>query len=1289
MNKKRVHKEKNRAVPWENAFREFLNASDEGFFIIDSAGRFREANGAYCRMTGCSREELLEKGLEEMNGVDTAKAVRDRIEAILGSGTLRYLTSHRRKNGGIIDVEISATSYTTDDGTYILAFVRNIEDRNDKIWRELTRGSLLELFAKETSRKEYLESVVELLGSWSGFRHICVRLIDENGCMPCEASAGSDDAMLHDADIIPPDVHQYACDQTAADAVEFNEFGNITSEGAFYCNDAQSFIRGLSEEDRWRYSGACGNEKFKSIIVIPLRHLEKTIGVVHLADERDGKSSPGVVDFIQSIAPIISEAVNRFNVEQELSNNYDTQRIINSLLNLAFEGEPVEVILQRSMDLIFTMPWLREDRKGCIYLIEDQPSVLALKAHRGFSGEEIVKYARVPFARCICKESLDHGAVPAVSFGNVEEAGECLTELLEGSYCVPIATAERMLGVISINRLRRRSYTGTEEFYFTAIAQTLALVIQKKEKDREITMERHKLESVLNSMNDGVIIVNRECGVDYVNPVMARDFGPVEGRKCHEYIEDKNELCDWCEWPVEARGVPGHREWYCIKNGRTYELYSTEVESIDGGNSKVEFFHDVTSQKVADREISHQADMLAQVSDAIISFNEGMVITYWNDAAEIIFGWTSAEAVGQPVMNMLGEMFSGTEFAATGSLSDIPENFRNELVLKRKDGNMIHVETTGIRFRGVDGTVNGYVTVNRDITRRKFDEAEMTKLMLAVEQASDWVIITDRDGTVEYTNSIVEKITGYGKSEIIGRKPNMFKSGKHDGAFYKNLWDTVNSGGTFRSIFINMKKNGDLFYIDNTITPLKNIHGEITHFIASGKDITQQMHMEDRLITLVYYDLLTGLPNRTLFMDRLNQVMTRAEYQKRLIAVIILDLDRFKYLNDVFGSNTGDEVLKEVSVRLQNCIRDGDILARLGGDEFGLALVDVAQKEDFIVIVEKIRTSVSEPILVKGNELVLTVSIGISLYPFDGENAHAIFQNADIAFSKAKMLGRNNYQYYTSDMNEKASEFMFFEKQLFSALDNDEFVIHYQPYYDIYTKKMVGMESLLRWDNKSMGLALPQTFIPILEETGMINPVGYWIMRKICGQLIKWRGEGLPVVPVSINISPIQFRQKDLADTLEKIVAENRVDPSLIVLEIIESTLMHDFEYAGSVLKKLREIGFSISIDDFGTGYSSLSYLKRFPIDSIKIDKSFINDITTDPDSGSIVTAIISLSHSLNLKVIAEGVETEEQLNILRILRCDFIQGFYYSRPLTSEAIEHIYVASMVANEKPEGPVDD
>jgi diguanylate cyclase (GGDEF)-like protein/PAS domain S-box-containing protein len=596
-----------------------------------------------------------------------------------------------------------------------------------------------------------------------------------------------------------------------------------------------------------------------------------------------------------------------------------------------------------------------------------------------------------------------------------------------------------------------------------------------------------------------------------------------------------------------------------------------------------------------------------------------------------------------------------------------------DIPMKRKDGSVFYADINSFPI-----TLAGKIYIVgffRDITERKRSEEEMKKLIAAVENSADWILITDREGTIQYVNKAVEKISGYTKEELIGKNPRIFKSGKHNREFFKELWETILSGNTFSAILINRKKTGELFELHYTITPLKDRKGNVYHFVATAKDITEKKLLEERLDYMAYYDSLTGLPNKRLFADRLVQSLASAEQQSMSVAVLFLDIDRFTSLNETYGYETGDEILKETGRRLsQNICRDCTV-SRIDADKFGMVLVDIQHSEDVILALEKMQNAFKKPIKIDPEDIVITLSAGIALFPGDGKEPEVLMQNAEVALTKAKTGGISMYQFFTAEMNKRATEFIRMQRHLFSALERNEYIMHYQPYFDSATREMVGMEALIRWNSPKFGLVSPGLFIPILEETGMIIDVGKWIIQTICRQIKEWMDKGYKssIVPVFVNLSLAQFAQRDLSDFIEKSIGETGIYPSFLGFEITESIFMQDIQHTKAVLEKLRQRGISVNIDDFGTGYSSLSNLKRLPVNNLKIDLSFIRDVTTNPDDASIVITIISIAHNLNLKTIAEGVETEEQWKILRILKCDMVQGYYFSKPLPAEEVERFF----------------
>lgn len=442
--------------------------------------------------------------------------------------------------------------------------------------------------------------------------------------------------------------------------------------------------------------------------------------------------------------------------------------------------------------------------------------------------------------------------------------------------------------------------------------------------------------------------------------------------------------------------------------------------------------------------------------------------------------------------------------------------------------------------------------------------------------------------------------------------------------------------------------------------------------VWSFRDVTRRKFLEAKLFHQAHFDALTELPNRTLVLDRLMQAINQAKKTSTNVAVMFLDLDRFKLINDTLGHALGDKLLAEVARRLNECTGENDTVSRAGGDEFLIILPALQTEAEIIAIARKCLNALNEPFIIDNNKFNSTISIGISTYPRDGQNAETLIRNADIAMYRAKELGRNNFQFFTEEMNQKVQKRLKIENLLREALHKDEFILVYQPIVSLKTKRVVGVEALMRWEHPGHGLIPPSDFIPVAEETGMIMPLGAWVLRQTCKQIRLWREGGLKLVPVSVNLSARQIKQTNFLDLMNRILHEEDVEPKSIVFELTESIVMDDIKGSIELLDKIKEKNISIVIDDFGTGYSSLNYLKRLPVDKVKIDKSFIEDIQHYSDDAAITSAIIALAGKLNLKVIAEGVETKEQLTFLIKHHCDEIQGYYFSEPLNADAFARL-----------------
>ena len=576
--------------------------------------------------------------------------------------------------------------------------------------------------------------------------------------------------------------------------------------------------------------------------------------------------------------------------------------------------------------------------------------------------------------------------------------------------------------------------------------------------------------------------------------------------------------------------------------------------------------------------------------------------------------------------------------------------YLNAQILVERDGNKKPMRMVG---------------ANIDITKRKQSDERLLLAEKVFDNSPDAIMITDQYNRIVSVNAAFALITGYTTSEVLGKDPRILASGIHDTAFYRKMWEALKRYGHWAGEITDRRKNGETYPKWMTINEVTDApRGKLTHYVTIFSDITERKSAEERIHYLAHHDALTALPNRFSLESRLEQACLDARRHHWDLAVLFIDLDRFKVINDTLGHNVGDQLLIEVARRLTAAVRESDTVARLGGDEFVIILPDMNSPNDAAGVAAKIIAALSEPIPIDNQQLHTSPSIGISVYPTDGTDADTIMRNADTAMYHAKALGRNNFQFYAEEMNRNASERLDIESRLRHALVRKEFELHYQPQLTTKGTEVVGVEALLRWNPADGRSVTPARFIPIAEDTGMIIAIGEWVLRTACRQIKAWLDTGIPSLRLAINVSARQLRKQDFPDIVASALSESGLPAHLLEIEITESAVMEEPEEARLILERLKEMGVTLAIDDFGTGYSSLAYLKLFPIDNLKIDRSFVTDIGRHADDAAIAISTIALAHSLGINVIAEGVETDTQLDLLRTHHCNEFQGFLFSRPL-------------------------
>ncbi|MCB1772292.1 MAG: EAL domain-containing protein [Gammaproteobacteria bacterium] len=691
---------------------------------------------------------------------------------------------------------------------------------------------------------------------------------------------------------------------------------------------------------------------------------------------------------------------------------------------------------------------------------------------------------------------------------------------------------------------------------------------------------------------------------------------------------------------------------------------------------------DISDLKQAQRAMQEEIDRRKQVEiqqrllldaagEGIFGIDRKKSITFINPAGARMFGCEPAALLGTPITGDEGG-HSGIcdEDNLLAQLDGIAQ-FTAETSLRRSDGSVFPAEFTSSPLIE-SGRVTGYVVLFSDITRRRAAERSLLLAENVFRHITEGVLVADTSGRILRVNHALCEMVGYDEDEIIGRTRPPYRSGEHPPVFYQRLWSTMLEKGIWEGEIWNRRKNGELFPTWQTIVAVRDGDQPPSQFVSVTRDITEQRRSEQRIHRLAYFDNLTGLPNRELFFDRFEHAIAHAQRHGTEVALLFLDLDRFKNVNDTLGHPVGDRLLQAVASRLQHLVRGEDTIARLGGDEFTILLEAIASRDAVAGVARKVVESLAQPFELDDHLLHIGTSVGISRYPDDGDDVTNLVKFADAAMYQAKAAGRNSYQFYAESMSSKYSERVAMEAHLHRAISNDEFLLHYQPQFTA-SGELVGVEALIRWEDPVMGLVPPARFIPLAEETGLIVVIGEWVLHTACRQMVQWQRRGAPPFRVSVNVAGPQITRGNIVDTVAGVLNETGLDAAALELEVTETFVMDRLDQAVDVLSQLRELGVRIAIDDFGTGHSSLATLKRLPADTLKIDRAFVSDIPQDENDMAIARAILAMGRQLKLDSVAEGVETDAQRDFLRDEGCDLFQGFFFARPLPPDAVETLW----------------
>ncbi|MEW6512669.1 MAG: EAL domain-containing protein [Pseudomonadota bacterium] len=668
-------------------------------------------------------------------------------------------------------------------------------------------------------------------------------------------------------------------------------------------------------------------------------------------------------------------------------------------------------------------------------------------------------------------------------------------------------------------------------------------------------------------------------------------------------------------------------------------------------------------------KLASQVRILDQIHESVITMDLNGYITGWNKSAETLFGYSATEAIGRHILFLYADPDADDD--SEGFQDAFLEKGGRELEVRRrrKSGEVFWASLQLSLSRDDAGEPVGLVGYLSDITARIEAEKTLRLQSRIFEHSEESIMITGPDRRILSVNPAFNHMTGYSEEDVVGRLPSLLRSARHPLHFYEELWQRVEKDGGWHGEVWTRRKNGEDFPSWASISLVRNREGQVCNYFSIFTDITERKKAEERIHYLAYYDSLTGLPNRTLLYKLTDQALAEARRNRLHGAILFIDLNRFKPINDTLGHGVGDRLLQQVAERLRNAVRTEDVVARLGGDEFVVALFDISRREHAAMVAQKLIASLDTPFLIDSHELRIGVAIGISVYPRDGFETETLLRMADIAMYRSKETGQDGYTFYSREMNQRALERLRIESGLRQGIEKNELLLHYQPKVDIATGRIVGAEALVRWQHPDLGLMPPDAFIPIAEESGLIVHLSAWVLEAALEQTHAWSAAGLPEFKVAINLSARDF-SPGLAERLKALLVEHAVSPSQVELEITEGMLTHSSDDVIAMMDSITALGVSLSLDDFGTGYSSLAYLKRFPIDTLKIDRSFVTGIPQDGNDCAIAGAIISMAQRLGHRVIAEGVETREQLEFLSSLGCQEIQGHYFSPPVPAGKFE-------------------
>ena len=812
-------------------------------------------------------------------------------------------------------------------------------------------------------------------------------------------------------------------------------------------------------------------------------------------------------------------------------------------------------------------------------------------------------------------------------------------------------------------------------------------ITERKQIEEALRQSEEKHRTIIENIRDGYFEVDLAGNYIFFNESICEIHGyskeEMMGMNHQQYMDKINAKKVFEAFnEIYKTGITGGIFDYEIirKDGTKRQVEISATLQKDSSGNPIGFrgtTRDVTERRKMEETIRQSEEryrtILDEMEDAYFEVDLAGNFIFFNDAICRLLKYPKEELLGKSFRVHVDKDDLPIVYNAFGKIYRTGKPERG-LCYKavRKDGTTGFAEMTGFPLQNQKGEMIGFRGIGREITQRMKLEEKLRqseeKYRTILENMQEGYFEVDLAGNITFCNDSMCRFLGYTQEEMIGINNRQLTDKKNAEKLFRAFNEVYKTGEPTKEFdWQIIRKDGTKRFIEASISLKKDSTGKSIGFQGITRDVTERKLNEEKILYMATHDTLTGLPNRLMFSQLINHAIQTAQRYQREFAVLFIDLDRFKAVNDIMGHEAGDQMLQEIATRLKQALRAVDVAARFGGDEFVIFIEEVSDPSHVAIVAQKILTNIIKPITIMGREYRITASIGICMFPKDAEDEQSLMKNADIAMYLAKEEGKNNYQFYSENIKSKSLGRLSIETNLRWALERNELSLHYQAKVDFKTNVITGVEALLRWQNPYLGSVTPIQFIPVAEETGLILSIGRWVIRKVCEQNVAWQQQGLPGVCIAVNLSPQQLDDDHLIDDIRTALEDSGMAPSLLELEITEGMVMHNPTHTIGVLAKIKNLGVRLAIDDFGTGYSSLAQIKRFPIDTLKVDRSFVHSVVQDADGKAIIRAMIALSKTLSLTIVAEGVETEDQMNFLKEHACDEMQGYYFSKPIVPE----------------------